>query len=80
MSDDNCFPFYGSDMEIFGYKNPVLELEGKGNEIGFDEAIIGRNLPCGEEICNFGRAFSVTPLDKSIQEYENELLQDKLKK
>jgi hypothetical protein len=28
-----CFPFYGSDLEIFGYKNPVLGLEGKGNEI-----------------------------------------------
>ena len=30
---DSCFPWYGSDMEIFGYKNPVLGLEGKGNEI-----------------------------------------------
>ena len=27
------FPFYGSDMEIFGYKNPVLGLEGTGKEI-----------------------------------------------
>jgi len=30
----SCFPFYGSDMEIFGYKNPVLGLEGTGKEIG----------------------------------------------
>ena len=30
---DNCFPFYGSDMEIFGYKNPVLGLKGDGKEI-----------------------------------------------
>ena len=29
----SCFPFYGSDMEIFGYKNPVLGLEGTGREI-----------------------------------------------
>ena len=29
----SCFPFYGSDMEIFGYKNPVLGLEGTGKEI-----------------------------------------------
>jgi hypothetical protein len=32
--DISCFPFYGSDMEIFGYKNPVLGLEGTGKEIG----------------------------------------------
>ena len=32
-SEDACFPFYGSDMEIFGYKNPVLRLAGDGNEI-----------------------------------------------
>ena len=31
---DSCFPFYGSDMEIFGYKNPVLGLKGSGNEVG----------------------------------------------
>jgi len=30
---DSCFPFYGSDMEIFGYKNPVLGLKGNGNEV-----------------------------------------------
>lgn len=29
----SCLPFYGSDMEIFGYKNPVLGLEGTGKEI-----------------------------------------------
>ena len=30
---DTCFPLYASDMEIFGYKNPVLRLAGDGNEI-----------------------------------------------
>ena len=30
---DTCFPFYGSDLEIFGYKNPVLGLKGHGEEI-----------------------------------------------
>jgi hypothetical protein len=30
---DSCFPFYGSDMEIFGYPNPVLGLKGRGNEV-----------------------------------------------
>ena len=32
-SEDSCFPFYGSDMEIFGYKNPVLGLKGNGDEV-----------------------------------------------
>ena len=32
-SEDTCFPFYGSDMEIFGYKNPVLGLKGNRNEV-----------------------------------------------
>lgn len=30
---DSCFPFYGSDMEIFHYKNPVLRLSGDGKEL-----------------------------------------------
>ena len=33
MSKNYCFPFYGSDMEIFGNDNPVLGLTGKGNEV-----------------------------------------------
>ena len=32
-SSDSCFPFYSSDLEIFGYNNPVLSLAGDGNEI-----------------------------------------------
>ena len=32
-SIDTCFPFYGSDLEIFGYKNPVERSDGDGNEI-----------------------------------------------
>jgi len=33
QKNDNCFPMYGSDMEIFGYKNPVLGLSGDGKEL-----------------------------------------------
>ena len=40
LSVDSCFPWYGSDMEIFGYKNPVLGLEGKGNEISRFRSIL----------------------------------------
>jgi len=31
--EKTCFPFYGSDFEIFGYKNPILGLDGHGDEI-----------------------------------------------
>jgi type II secretory pathway pseudopilin PulG len=38
-------------------------------------------LKCGNQICNFGRASGDTPLDMSIEEYNNKLLeQEKLKK
>jgi type II secretory pathway pseudopilin PulG len=47
-------------------------LEGK-NEDEYDPKIIKRNLNCGSRICNFGRSYAKTPLDKSIQEYENEI-------
>ena len=32
-----------------------------------------RNISCGARICNFGRAYGETPLDKSLEEYENEI-------
>lgn len=40
-----------------------------------------RGLKCGSRICNFGKASGDTPLDMSLQEYENKLLEEeKLKK
>lgn len=56
-------------FQIYGY------LEGEEEEIGFREEIVTRGLSCGNKVCNFGRAYGVTPLDKSIEEYENELLE-----
>jgi type II secretory pathway pseudopilin PulG len=53
-------------------------LEGK-DEDAFQDEIAKRELPCGTRICNFGRASGSTPLEKSIEEYENELLQEKSK-
>jgi len=47
-------------------------LEGK-DEPDYKQVIIKRNLNCGTKICNAGKAYSRTPLDKSIEEYENEL-------
>lgn len=39
----------------------------------YDPRVLDRNIKCGVRICNFGRAYSNTPLDISIEEYENEM-------
>lgn len=38
----------------------------------YESNIFVRKLPCGTKICNLGRSSDI-PLDKSIEEYENEL-------
>ena len=53
-------------------------LEGK-DEDEAQSVIAERNISCGVRICDFGRASGATPLEKSIEEYENELLQKKAK-
>jgi len=53
-------------------------LEGKDEDDAQAE-IAERNISCGIRICDFGRASGATPLEKSIEEYENELLQEKVK-
>ena len=60
LSNGNRYQIYGS-------------LEGR-EEDEYDEAIIKRNLPCGNKICNFGKGYSNIRLDISIEEYENELM------
>jgi type II secretory pathway pseudopilin PulG len=45
----------------------------------FDSKIKSRSLICGIGICNFGKSSPGTPLDKSLEEYENEIL-NKVKK
>jgi len=48
-------------------------LEGEDEEAGYNEKIVARNLFCGIEICSFGKSSGETPLDKSIEDYEEEL-------
>lgn len=70
--EKNISYFYfsnGRRFQIYAY------LEGEETEAGFSREVIARNIACGEMVCNFGRAFGETPLDKSLQEYENELLE-----
>ena len=47
-------------------------LEGR-DEAEFDSKIEKRNLSCGSKICNFGLASGKTPLNISIEEYENQI-------
>jgi type II secretory pathway pseudopilin PulG len=60
-------------FQIYAY------LEGEGSEVGYSGLIIDRNIDCGGKTCNFGRASGSTPLEKSLKEYENELLQESTK-
>lgn len=49
-------------------------------EAEFNEQIESRNFTCGLAFCNFGKADGKTPLDKTLEEYENELIELSKKK
>ena len=59
LSDGSTYQLYAS-------------LEGK-DEAEYKAEVISRHLSCGNRICNAGKAYGQTPLDKSIEEYENEI-------
>ena len=61
---------YLSDMKLFQL---YAYLEGGSSEEGYRQGIVERNLICGTAICNFGKAYGDTPLEMSIEMYENEL-------
>lgn len=61
--------YYLTDGKFFQI---YASLEG-ADETERDPAIITRNIFCGVKVCNFGIASSHTPLDKSLEEYENEI-------
>lgn len=50
-------------------------LEGKDDEAEYNQGIVGRAVACGTQTCSFGLSFGQTPLDKSIEDYELELLE-----
>ncbi|RJR30418.1 hypothetical protein C4564_00365 [Candidatus Microgenomates bacterium] len=39
----------------------------------YNPQVVSRNISCGTRICNYGLSFQDTPLDRTIEEYENEL-------
>ena len=53
-------------------------LEGT-DEAEYDQEIVERGLMCGTVICNYGKASGQTPLEISIEQYENELLMNEEK-
>lgn len=57
----------GSRYQIY------VALEGQDND-EYDRKIIARNLVCGNVVCNAGRAYSDTPTDISLEEYEARLM------
>lgn len=61
--------YYLTDGKFFQL---YASLEGQ-NEMERDPAIIARNIFCGVNVCNFGLGSSYTPLDKSLEEYQNEI-------
>lgn len=61
--------YYLSNTKYFQL---YASLEGSG-EPEYDSKIAARKLPCGAKICNFGLASPRTPLDKSLEEYQNEI-------
>jgi type II secretory pathway pseudopilin PulG len=56
----------GSRFQIYG------SLEGH-DEAEYDVSIVKRGISCGEVICNFGKSSGRTPLNMSIENYENSL-------
>lgn len=63
--------FYISNSRRFQL---YIALEGR-DEDEYEESIVARGIKCGLRICNAGLSSGDTPLDKSIEEYENELLE-----
>ncbi|MEK7497943.1 MAG: type II secretion system protein GspG [Patescibacteria group bacterium] len=69
MTNKGFSYYYVSDTKYFQL---YASLEGK-QEAEYDRKIALRNLPCGTKICNFGLAAPRVPLDKSLEEYQNEI-------
>jgi len=56
-------------FQLYAYLESETDVEKK-------DAIANLNIECGIKICNYGKATGKTPLDKSLQEYENELAEE----
>lgn len=55
-------------------------LEGGVSDDVYDEKIVARNISCGKMTCQAGRSYATTPLDISIEQYEQLLLEESSRK
>lgn len=53
-------------------------LEEGEDAQGYDTGIVDRQLLCGDKTCSFGKSFARTPLNISIEQYEEELERERL--
>ncbi len=56
----------GSRYQIYGSLEDTTQDE-------YDKKIVARGISCGVRICNFGRSYGRTPLNISIEQYEQTL-------
>ena len=56
-----------------GKRYQIFATLESDDEPEYDPEIATRKLSCGNRICSFGLALGDTPLDKSIEAYENEM-------
>lgn len=71
-------PKTGENIQYYYISNSIrfqlyAYLEGEENEDGYNESIVQRKLSCGIKDCSYGKSFQDTPLNRSIEEYEEEL-------
>lgn len=74
-------PLDAKEIQYFYFSNGrrfqlLAHLEWK-NQDEYDEQVEQRGIYCGAELCNFGRASGSTPINRSIEQYEAELLEKK---
>lgn len=55
------------------YYQIYTSLEGKSDESQYMPSVVALNLKCGKFVCNYGRSSGNIPLDKTLEEYENEV-------
>ncbi len=70
LFDEGLSYRYVSNGKFFQF---YAHLEGEDEEVEVDDAIIRLSISCGSELCNYGKTYDQVPLDKSLEEYENEL-------
>lgn len=55
----------------------VLASLERADDIEFNEGVFERDVNCGNKICNFARASSRAPVDINLEQYEQELLENR---